>query len=75
VGGKGASFSASPVAADGNLYLASEDGMVFVVKAGAVYTEVSVNPMGEVMMATPAISDGMLLVRTRSNLYGIAGTK
>ena len=75
VGGKGASFSASPVAADGNLYLASEDGMVFVVKAGAVYTEVSVNQMGEVMMATPAISDGMLLVRTRSNLYGIAETK
>jgi outer membrane protein assembly factor BamB len=75
VGGKGASFSASPVAADGNLYLASEDGMVFVVKAGAVYTEVAVNPMGEVMMATPAISDGMLLVRTKSNLYGIAETK
>ncbi|HET6373543.1 MAG TPA: PQQ-binding-like beta-propeller repeat protein [Candidatus Polarisedimenticolia bacterium] len=75
VGGKGASFSASPVAADGKLYLASEDGMVFVVKTGPEYSEVAVNQMGEVMMATPAISGGMLLIRTRGNLFGIAEKK
>src|SRR6185503_11126173 len=34
IGGKGGSYSASPVAADGKLYLTSEDGEVFVVKAG-----------------------------------------
>ena len=75
VGGKGASFSASPVAADGRLYMASEDGMVFVIKAGATYEELAVNQMGAVMMATPAISDGMLIVRTRSDLFGIASPK
>ncbi len=75
VGGKGASFSASPVAADGKLYLASEDGMVFVVKAGPEYSDATTNPMGEVMMATPAISDGMLFIRTRSHLFGIAEAK
>ena len=75
VGGKGAAFTASPVAADGRLYLASEDGMVFVVKAGPEYSELAVNPMGAVMMATPAISDGMIFIRTRGELFGIAQAK
>ncbi|HEU4872585.1 MAG TPA: PQQ-binding-like beta-propeller repeat protein, partial [Pyrinomonadaceae bacterium] len=53
--GSGGSFSASPVAADGKLYFASEDGDVFVVKAGPTFELLARNPMGEVMMATPAI--------------------
>jgi outer membrane protein assembly factor BamB len=71
LGGKGGAFTASPVAADGKLYLASEDGDVFVVKTGAKYELLATNPMGEVMMATPAISDGLLFVRTTSHLYAI----
>ncbi|MGH6784439.1 MAG: PQQ-binding-like beta-propeller repeat protein, partial [Sphingomicrobium sp.] len=71
VAGKGGSFSASPVAADGKLYLASEDGDVFVVKAGAKPELVSTNPMGEVLMATPAISDGVLIVRGLKHLFAI----
>jgi hypothetical protein len=69
--GKGGAFTASPVAADGKLYFSSEDGDVMVVKAGAKYEFLSTNPMGEVMMATPAVSDGMLFVRTKDNLYAI----
>ena len=69
VGGTGGAFTASPVASDGKVYLASEDGDVFVVKAGTKYELLSKNPVGEVMMATPAISDGMLIVRTVSHLY------
>jgi hypothetical protein len=42
---------------------------VFVVKAGPKYELLSKNPVGEVIMATPAISDGLLIVRTVSNLY------
>jgi hypothetical protein len=44
----------------GNLeiYLSSEDGDIFVVKAGPKYELIASNPMGEVLMATPAISDG-----------------
>jgi outer membrane protein assembly factor BamB len=69
LGGTGAAFTASPVASDGKIYLSSEDGDVFVVKAGPKYEMLAKNPVGEVMMATPAISDGMLIVRTVSNLY------
>jgi outer membrane protein assembly factor BamB len=66
-------FSASPVAADGKLYLTSEDGEVFVVRAGRTYELVARNTMGQVCMATPAISGDMLLVRTQSALYAIGG--
>jgi hypothetical protein len=72
IGGKGGSYSASPVAADGKIYLSSEDGEVFVVKAGPKYELLSTNPMGEVLMATPAISDGMIFVRGQHHLFAIA---
>lgn len=69
LGGTGGAFTASPVAGDGKIYLSSEDGDVFVVKAGPKYELLSKNPVGEVMMATPAISDGLLIVRTVSHLF------
>lgn len=69
--GSGGAFSASPVAADGHLYLASEDGEVFVVAAASGLTQVAKNDMKEVIMATPAISDGLLVIRTMGHLYGI----
>ena len=72
LGGKGGAFTASPVAADGKLYLSSEDGDVFVVKAGPKYELLSTNPVGEVMMATPAISDGLVIVRGHTNVYAFA---
>jgi outer membrane protein assembly factor BamB len=64
-------FSASPVAAAGRLYLASEDGDVFVVRAGRQYELLATNHMNEVVMATPALSGNLLLVRTRTRLVGI----
>ena len=70
VGGGGA-FSASPVAADGKLYLASEDGDVFVIQAGRQYVELAKNPMNEVIMASPAISDGLIIIRTLGHVWGI----
>jgi outer membrane protein assembly factor BamB len=66
------SFSASPVAADGRLYFASETGEVHVLRAGAEYQLLTTNAMDEVVMATPAMSDGLLLIRTQSQLVGIA---
>jgi outer membrane protein assembly factor BamB len=71
LGGKGGAFSASPVAADGKIYLASEDGDVFVVRAGPAYELLATNPMGEVLIATPAISDGMIFVRGLKHLYAM----
>ena len=72
VANKGGSFSASPIAADGKIYLASEDGEVHVLKAGAKYELLSTNEIGEVMMATPAISDGMIFIRAQNHLFAIA---
>jgi outer membrane protein assembly factor BamB len=69
VGGTGGAFTASPVASDGKIYLSSEDGDVFVVKAGPKYEFLAKNPVGEPIMATPAISDGLLIVRTVSHLF------
>jgi outer membrane protein assembly factor BamB len=71
LGGVAGSFSASPVAADGKIYCASEDGDVYVVKAGPEYQELSKNAIGEVIMATPAISDGLIIIRGLKNVYAI----
>ena len=60
-------FSASPVAADGRLYFTSEDGDTDVIRAGAAFELLASNPIAEVCLATPAISDGMLIIpRTRA---------
>ena len=72
LGGKGGAFTASPVASDGKIYLSSEDGEVFVVKAGPKYELLSTNPVGEVMMATPAISDGLVIVRGLNHVFAFA---
>lgn len=69
---KGGGFSASPVAADGRLYFPSEDGEIFVVRAGAQYEVLATNPMGELLMATPAISAGTMFVRTQHHVYAIS---
>jgi outer membrane protein assembly factor BamB len=65
-------FSASPVAAGDKLYFASEDGDVFVVQAGPQFKLVATNPMGEPCMATPAVVDGMVIVRTRTQIVAIS---
>jgi hypothetical protein len=69
--GPGGSFSASPVAADGKLYLTSEDGDVFVVKAGPTYELLATNHMGQVVMATPAISGGTIFIRGLKDLFAV----
>jgi len=69
--GGGGSFSASPVAADGKLYLTSEDGDVYVVKAGPAYELLATNHLGQVVMATPAISDGTIIFRGLKDVIAI----
>ena len=68
---QGGGFSASPVAADGRIYLSSEDGEMFVVKAGAKFELLARNPMGELLMATPAIAAGTMFVRTQHHLFAV----
>jgi hypothetical protein len=62
------------VAGDGKLYVASEDGDVFVMKAGPKPELLATNPMGEVLMATPALSDGLVIIRGLKHLFAVDGT-
>jgi outer membrane protein assembly factor BamB len=73
--GKGGSFTASPVAAGGRVYFATEDGEVHVVKAGPTYELLATNPIGEAILATPAIVDGVLYVRGQKHLFAIGEKK
>ena len=67
----GSGFSASPVVADGKMYLSSEDGDMFVVTAGTSFKVVSTNAMGEPLMATPALAGGTMYVRGQHHLFAI----
>ena len=64
-------FSASAIAGDGKLYYSSEEGSVLVVKAGPTFELLEENAMGETVMATPAISEGSIFIRTRTRLVSI----
>ena len=67
----GSGFSASPVAADGRIYLSSEDGDIFVVRSGRTFELLAKNPMGEPLMATPALAGGTMYVRGERHLFAI----
>jgi outer membrane protein assembly factor BamB len=69
--GVGNGFSASPVAADGKIYLSNEDGDILVVSAGPEFKAVATNAMGELLMATPALSGGVMYVRTARSLFAV----
>ena len=62
-------YSASPVAADGKIYLASEGGKIAVLKPGADWEVIRVNDLKEEIYATPALSDGKIFIRTTEHLY------
>ena len=67
----GSGFSASPVAADGKIYLSNEDGEILVVSAGEKFSHIATNSMGELLMATPALSEGVMYVRSSQSLFAI----
>ena len=67
----GSGFSASPVAADGKLYLSNEDGEMLVIAAGRKFEYLGANSMGELLMATPALSDGVMYVRSSQSLFAV----
>lgn len=67
-------FSASVVAADGKLYVTSEEGEIFVVPASGFYEIIGQSHLGEECMATPAISEGVIYWRTRGHLVAVGKT-
>jgi outer membrane protein assembly factor BamB len=71
----GHGFWASPVIADGRLYVAKEDKGVSVVELGDRPKVLANNPMGEEMLATPAVAGGALFLRTDGHLYCVGAKK
>lgn len=71
LGGDATDVTASLVAGDGKVFVTSEDGEVFVVKAGPTFEVLATNVLGEPALATPAISEGVLYFRTVKSLVAI----
>lgn len=71
LGDKGGAYAASPVAANGHLYFTSEEGEVLVVKAGPEYELLATNEIGEVCLATPALSGDTIFIRTQRHVFAI----
>ena len=64
-------FFASPVAADGKIYLLSETGEMFVLRAGRKAEVLAKNELGERFLASPAIAGGTIYLRGDGTLFGI----
>jgi outer membrane protein assembly factor BamB len=69
-----ATYSGSPVLADGKIYVTNEDGVTAVVKAGTAFELLAQNDLGEYTLSSPAVSEGQLFIRTDAALYAI-GTR
>ena len=63
------------MAADGKLYLLGEDGEILVIAAGPEFKHLATNTMGEPLMATPALSSGVMYVRTSGTLFAIGARR
>ncbi len=70
--GNGGSFTSSPIAAAGKIYVTNEEGQTFVIKAGPQFELLGTNELGEIVLSTPAISDRVVYVRTSENVVAIA---
>lgn len=68
-------FTASPWAYGGNLFCLSEDGETYVIQGGPEFKVLAANPLEEMALATPAIAQGRLLIRTQGKLYCLMQSK
>jgi outer membrane protein assembly factor BamB len=64
-------FSASPVAGDGKIYFVSENGETIVMQAGRTPTVLARNDLKERAVASPAISNGQIFIRTDDHVFAI----
>ncbi len=59
------------MAANGRVYITNEDGHTYVLAMGREYKLLAENELGETVMATPAISDGVLYIRGGKHLFAV----
>ena len=69
----GGNYFSSPVCVDGKLYGVELKGEVVVLSASENYELLARNPLGNPSRATPAVSGGVMFIRTRSHLYSLGG--
>ena len=67
----GGTFSASPIAVNGRIYLFDEDGKTTVIEAGREFKALAENTLDNGFMASPAVAGNALYVRTRTDVYRI----
>jgi outer membrane protein assembly factor BamB len=67
----GGNYSASPVLAEGRIYFLSEEGVTTVVHASKEFESLATNELGERALASPAVDDGAIFIRTESDLWRI----
>lgn len=70
-----ATYSASPVLADGKIYATSEDGLTSVVRAGPKFEVLAENDLDDYTLSSPAVSEGQVFIRTNGFLYAIGSRK
>lgn len=70
--GKVKSFSASPVIADGKLYIPDEEGMVYVVQTGRAFKLLGSYPLDDICMTSPAITENIIYFRTQKKLIAVS---
>ena len=68
---KSGTYSASPILADGKIYITNEDGITTVLKAGTQFEILAENDLSDYCLSSPAISDGQIFLRTGKYLYCI----
>jgi outer membrane protein assembly factor BamB len=66
-----ATYSGSPVLADGKIYVTNEDGVTVVARAGPKFEVLAQNDLGEYSLSSPAISEGQIFIRTERALYAV----
>lgn len=69
--GKTKSFTASPVASDGRIYIIDEEGTIYILKDGDAFVQLAEIPLGDNSMTAPAITDGMIYFRTQNYLFAM----
>jgi len=68
-------FYGSPVWVAGRLYCIAKNGEVFVVAASEKFELLARVPLGEASFATPAVADGVMYLRTRTQLFSLGGKR
>ena len=71
----GGEYSSSPIVADGRIYCPDQDGQTTVLSATEPYDVLATNKLADGCMASPAVYDGALYLRTKTHLYKLVAGK